>query len=574
MYKNALRRCLALVRKHMVLVVLTVIFALLSVAASLYIPLLIGRAVDLVVGIGQVEFDELYKVLSMILVSALVFFFSQYFVSRISNGIAYRIGTELREKAFLKINRLPLSYLDTRKVGDIVSRIGNDTDQFTDGFLLGFAQILTGLASIIGTLYFLLRVNLILSLTVLLLTPFSLFVASFIAKRTHRMFRSQAERRAEQTEYTDQSINSDKEIRCMCMQNEAEKDFERINSEWAYCSMRATFYSSLTNPCTRFVNSMVYAVVALAGGILALRGMITVGALTSSLAYAKEYSKPFNDITGVVTELQNALVCLDRVLAFIDEKEEDEIPFDGKLLHGGVAFEDVCFSYDPKEPLIEHFCLNVSEKSHVAIVGPTGSGKTTIINLLMRFYEPVSGAVKIGNIDISKVSRRSLRGNIGMVLQDTWIKNASVRENITMGRESTDEQVEEAARMAHADGIIRRLEHGYDTIISDSESSLSQGERQLLCLARIFLRMPDILVLDEATSNIDTRTELLIQDSFAKMSCGRTSFIVAHRLSTIENADLIIVLKDGRVEEMGRHEELLEKGGFYNTLYHSQFAHA
>ena len=573
MKKTPLRRTLSYVKRYSFSLLLSLVFALLSVAFTLYIPMLIGKAVDTITKKGSVDFTSLFPILISIGVSALIIFLSQYLMGLCTSRLAYNVSASMRRDAFMHLHTLPVSFFDSKSHGDIVSRIITDVDQLCDGLLLGFNQLFSGVITIVGTLYFLFSVNFILALAVVLITPLSFFVAAFIAKRTHKMFTLQSRKRGEQTAYTDEMITCQAEVHLFSGEENVSKRFKAINEEWANSSLKATFFSSITNPATRFVNSVVYASVALAGGLLAVRGFISVGALTSALSYANQYTKPFNEISGVVTELQNAIVCASRVFDLIDAKSEKKDELNTlEVKEGAVSFNDISFSYDKERPLISDFSFKAKGGTHVAIVGPTGAGKTTLINLLMRFYELDSGSICIDNMPIDKVSRHSLRSSFGMVLQDTYLLDGTIRDNILLGREATDEEVIKAAVKSHADGFIRRLPNGYETVVSDSSSALSQGERQLLCIARIMLSIPKMLILDEATSSIDTRTEALIQNSFTALMKGRTSFVVAHRLSTIENADVILVLKDGAIVEMGSHQELLNKGGFYSELFKSQFA--
>lgn len=573
MYKKTLLRMLSYVKRYKGSFAVSLLCAFFSVVFSLFIPRLTGMAVDCIVSEGRVDFASLAPILCFILISAVLVFLSQYLMGRFNNRLTYNVASDLRKEAFLHLHTLPIAYFDTHKRGDLVSRVTSDIEALSDGLLLGFTQFFSGVITIAGTIFFLFSVNPIIALAVILVTPLSLFVAAFIASRTSKFFKEQSELRGRQTAFTDEMFTSADEVRSYFMEEESLKAFDELNETWAKSSLRATFYSSITNPSTRFVNSAVYALVALIGGFFALSGRITVGALSSALSYANQYTKPFNEISGVVTELQNAVVCASRVFELIDEKSEARSPEEKlEVKEGAVSFSHVDFSYSKDKPLIEDFTLEASGGKHVAIVGPTGAGKTTIINLLMRFYDVDSGALLIDGKDIRDVSRASLRSSFGMVLQDTYLFTGTIRDNIVLGRGLDDQEVEKAAHAAHADGFIKRLPSGYDTLVSDEGSALSAGERQLLCIARIMAVLPDILILDEATSSIDTRTEALIQNSFATLMKGRTSFIVAHRLSTIENADLILVLKDGHVIETGSHKELLEKKGFYADLFYSQFA--
>lgn len=573
MYKQTIKRCLSYLANYRLEFFLSVLMAFIYVIASLYIPLLAGRAIDSLAGPGGVDFMALASDAVRIFITAIVCFVSQYVLSRLNNRMTYRIARDVRNDAFRKIEVLPFSYLDSNRQGDIVSRIINDVEQLSDGLLLGFSQFFSASLTIIVTIYYLFSLDFIIALVVILVSPLSFLVAKFIASRTHRFFKSTAQMRSLQTDLTDEFITSTPEVICYNLQSACQEKFNRVNEQWADSSLKGTFYSSLVNPATRAVNSIVYACAALCGSFLVLAGRLTVGGLVSALSYANQYTKPFNEITGVVTELQNALVCASRVFALLDEKE---IVDDGKkeLPEGALSieFRNVCFSYTPGQNLIRNFSLKIGKGQHVAIVGPTGAGKSTIINLLMRYYEIDDGDILIDGISIKDVKLSSLRRSFGSVLQDSFIKSASVRDNITMGRDFSDEEVIEACKKAHVHNIIMRLENGYDTVLDDDEGLLSGGERQLIAIARCMINLPNLLILDEATSNIDTRTEGLIQDSFNRMMEGRTSFVVAHRLSTIRNADVILVMKDGDIVEAGNHEELLKKNGFYSELYRSQFA--
>lgn len=573
MYKQTIKRCLSYLANYRLEFFLSVLMAFIYVIASLYIPLLAGSAIDSLAGPGGVDFMALASDAVRIFITAIVCFVSQYVLSRLNNRMTYRIARDVRNDAFRKIEVLPFSYLDSNRQGDIVSRIINDVEQLSDGLLLGFSQFFSASLTIIVTIYYLFSLDFIIALVVILVSPLSFLVAKFIASRTHRFFKSTAQMRSLQTDLTDEFITSTPEVICYNLQSACQEKFNRVNEQWADSSLKGTFYSSLVNPATRAVNSIVYACAALCGSFLVLAGRLTVGGLVSALSYANQYTKPFNEITGVVTELQNALVCASRVFALLDEKE---IVDDGKkeLPEGALSieFRNVCFSYTPGQNLIRNFSLKIGKGQHVAIVGPTGAGKSTIINLLMRYYEIDEGDILIDGISIKDIKLSSLRSSFGSVLQDSFIKSASVRDNITMGRDFSDEEVIEACKKAHVHNIIMRLENGYDTVLDDDEGLLSGGERQLIAIARCMIDLPNLLILDEATSNIDTRTEGLIQDSFNRMMEGRTSFVVAHRLSTIRNADVILVMKDGDIVEAGNHEELLKENGFYSELYRSQFA--
>ena len=573
MYKQTIKRCLSYLSNYRLEFFLSVLMAFIYVIASLYIPLLAGRAIDSLIGPGSVDFVSLSADAVRIFITAIVCFVSQYVLSRLNNRMTYRIARDVRNDAFRKIEVLPFSYLDSNRQGDIVSRIINDVEQLSDGLLLGFSQFFSASLTIVVTIYYLFSLDFIIALVVILVSPLSFLVAKFIASRTHRFFKSTAQMRSLQTDLTDEFITSSPEVICYNLQSACQDKFNRVNEQWADSSLKGTFYSSLVNPATRAVNSIVYACAALCGSFLVLAGRLTVGGLVSALSYANQYTKPFNEITGVVTELQNALVCASRVFALLDEKEivdegKEELP-EGAL---SVEFRNVCFSYTPGQNLIRNFSLKIGKGQHVAIVGPTGAGKSTIINLLMRYYEIDEGDILIDGISIKDIKLSSLRRSFGSVLQDSFIKSASVKDNITMGRDFSDEEVIEACKKAHVHNMIMRLEDGYDTVLDDDEGLLSAGERQLIAIARCMIDLPDLLILDEATSNIDTRTEGLIQDSFNRMMEGRTSFVVAHRLSTIRNADVILVMKDGNIVEAGKHDELLKKNGFYSELYRSQFA--
>ena len=573
---ETLKRILDYIGQYRWGVIMSLILALITVALTLYVPILTGRAVDRIVGQGNVDFAGLTRILWKILGAVGLTAVSQWLMNHINNTITYRVVKDIRTRAFNHLETLPLSYIDAHPSGDIISRIIADIDQFSEGLLMGFTQLFTGVLTIGGTLLFMLSIHPAITLVVVVLTPVSLFVASFIAKKTFVMFRHQSETRGELTALTDEMLGNMKVVQAFGYQEETQKQFEEINSRLAGYSLRATFFSSITNPSTRFVNSMVYAAVGITGAYAVIRGFMTVGQLTSFLSYANQYTKPFNEISGVVTELQNALASAARVFELIDEKAIlDDKPDAAVLTHveGKVELVNVDFSYTPDRKLIENFGLNVDPGQRVAIVGPTGCGKTTIINLLMRFYDVDSGSIKVEGTDIRNITRKSLRTNYGMVLQETWLKTGTIRENIAYGRpDASEEEIIRAAKEAHAHGFIMRMPEGYDTVISEDGGNLSQGQKQLLCIARVMLCLPPMLILDEATSSIDTRTEIRVQKAFARMMEGRTSFIVAHRLSTIRDADVILVMRDGHSVEKGRHEELLERGGFYAEIYNSQFA--
>lgn len=579
--KGTLRKVLKYVQRHGFFMVLSILFAAITVALTLYTPILIGDAIDLIVGKGQVDFAGIAAILIktgiIIGITALI----QWLMNTINNRITYHVVRDIRNEAFRKIEILPLSYIDAHPYGDIVNRVIADADQFADGLLMGFTQLFTGIVTILGTLFFLFSISWKIAIVVVIVTPLSLFIARFIANRTYRMFRVQSETRGQQTAFIDEMIGNQKVVQAFSHEGEALEEFDRINDRLADCSLRATFYSSLTNPCTRFVNSVVYAGVALAGALIciATAGAVnpfTIGQLSACLSYANQYTKPFNEISGVVTELQNALACASRLFELIEEEPQIPEPADAVELadvKGSVELNDVSFSYVPDRKLIEGLNLSVKPGQRIAIVGPTGCGKTTIINLLMRFYDVNSGSITVEGTDIRNATRNSLRSSYGMVLQETWLRSGTIRDNIVMGKpEATDEEIIAAAKASHAHSFIKRLPQGYDTVINEDGGSLSQGQKQLLCITRVMLCLPPMLILDEATSSIDTRTEIKIQDSFAKMMNGRTSFIVAHRLSTIREADVILVMKDGHIIEQGNHEELLAKNGFYANLYNSQFA--
>ena len=571
-----MRRVLRYIRPYLPMLALSLVLALITVALTLYVPILVGRAVDCLLGVGAVDFDTLRTVLLTIGVCVLLTAAAQWVMNVINNRITYLTVQDIRRDAFAHIQSLPLSYLDAHPSGDTVSRMISDADTFADGLLMGFTQLFTGLVTILGTLVFMLTLSPRITLVVVLITPVSLLVANFIASRTYSMFRLQSQTRGEQTALIDEVIGEQKLVQAFGHEARSLEQFDEVNERLRACSLRAVFFSSLTNPCTRFVNSLVYAGVGLTGALSVVGGALTVGGLSSFLSYANQYTKPFNEISGVITELQNALACAGRIFELIDEPAQVPDAPDAKTLqnvHGEVDIEHVCFSYTPERRLIEDFTLHVRPGQRVAIVGPTGCGKTTMINLLMRFYDVKSGSIAVDGLETRGVTRRSLRQNIGMVLQDTWLSSGTIRDNIAMGRpDATDEEIIAAAKASHAHSFIRRLPEGYNTVISETGGQLSQGQKQLLCIARVMLCLPPMLILDEATSSIDTRTELKVQDAFATMMKGRTSFIVAHRLSTIRSADVILVMRDGHIVEQGTHKELLDKGGFYAKLYQSQFA--
>ena len=574
--KKTLKRILLCIRQYKWQVVGSLILALITVALTLYVPILTGQAVDLIIGPGNVDFSALMEILKKIVISVAVTALAQWLMNHINNRITYQVVKDIRTQAFNRLEIVPVSYMDSHPTGDIISRVITDVDQFSEGLLMGFTQLFTGVMTIAGTLLFMLSINPLITAVVVLLTPLSLVVASFIAKKSYTMFKHQSETRGELTGLVDEMLGNLKVVQAFGHGEEVQKEFEEINGRLAGYSMKATFFSSITNPATRFVNSMVYAAVGITGAYAAIRGMISIGQLTSFLSYANQYTKPFNEISGVVTELQNALVSASRVFKLIDEEPQPADRRDAlelKNAEGRVDLEHVDFSYSPETKLIEDLNLSVKPGQRIAIVGPTGCGKTTVINLLMRFYDVNGGVIRVDGHGIQDITRKSLRENYGMVLQETWLKSGTIRENIAYGRpEASLEEVIRAAKEAHADSFIRRMPQGYDTVISEDGGSLSQGQKQLLCIARVMLCLPPMLILDEATSSIDTRTEIRIQKAFAKMMEGRTSFIVAHRLSTIREADVILVMEAGHIVEQGRHDELLAKGGHYAKLYNSQFA--
>ncbi len=574
--KGTLKKVLRLVGRCRWLILLSALFALVSAALTLAIPRLVGEAIDLIAGAGQVDFSALGGVFFRIAACALGLFLSGWLMNALNNRVAYQTVRALREQAFERIERLPLSYLDAHPVGETVSRVITDVDQFADGLLLGFSQLFTGVVTIAGTLVFMLLTEWRIALLVVLLTPLSLFIARFISRRTYSMFKKQSEVRAEQTALIDEMIGSAGVVRAFSYEERAQKRFDAVNDRLAAYSLKAIFFSSLTNPTTRFVNSVIYAAVALVGGLFCIGGAaLTVGGLASLLSYVSHYTKPFNEISGVIAEFQNALACASRIFSLIEEPTETpDAPGELSGVSGGVTLDGVCFSYDKEKKLIEDLTLRVGAGQRIAIVGPTGCGKTTLINLLMRFYDVDAGAVSVDGRDVREVTRHSLRRHYGMVLQETWLKGTTVRENIRMGRPgASDGEVVAAAKASHAHAFILRLEKGYDTVLGEDGGSLSQGQKQLLCIARVMLSLPPMLILDEATSSIDTRTEKKIQEAFERLMQGRTSFIVAHRLSTVRSADRILVMNGGRIVEQGTHGELLARGGFYASLYRSQFAH-
>lgn len=570
-----LKKVFKYIKRYIPLLITALALSIVTVALTLYFPILTGRAIDLIIGKGQVDFDGIMQIVIKAVIAVAFAAIAQWLTNVCNNKMTYNVIRDIRTDAFENIEKIPLSYIDSHSHGDIVSRIISDVDTFADGLLLGLTQLFTGVATIVGTLIFMLTINVKIAIVVVVLTPLSLVAASFIAKRTYSMFQLQSRTRGEQTALIDEMIGNQKVLVAFNHEKKAIEQFDEINDRLSQYSLRATFFSSLTNPTTRFVNSIVYASVGVFGAISAILGGITVGQLTCFLSYANQYTKPFNEISGVITELQNAIACASRIFELIEVEREIPDAEDAYELDdadGKVDIEDVYFSYEPDQKLIEDFNLHVEQGQRVAIVGPTGCGKTTLINLLMRFYDVNSGKIKVSGHDIKEMTRHSLRKNYGMVLQETWLKNGTIRDNICMGRpEATDEEIIEVAKATHAHSFIKRLSKGYDTVITEDGGNLSQGQKQLLCITRVMLCLPPMLILDEATSSIDTRTEIKIQKAFLKMMQGRTSFIVAHRLSTIRDADVILVMKDGKIIEQGRHEELLKENGFYANLYNSQF---
>lgn len=572
---KTIRKVLIRIKKYWIFVAISIIMATITVASTLYVPILIGNAIDYIVGAGDVNFGEIAKILVKVGVVIGITALSQWFMNICNNKITFHVTRDIRDEAIEKIQQLPLKYIDGHSYGEVVSRVIADVDQFADGLLMGFTQFFSGVMTIFGTLIFMISIDIKITLVVVLITPVSFLVAGYIAKKTYSMFKLQSETRGQQTALIDEIIGGQKVVLAYSHSDEALEQFDKLNEDLKKCSLRAIFFSSITNPSTRFVNSLVYAGVAVTGAITAIGGGISIGQLSCFLSYANQYTKPFNEISGVVTELQNALACAARVFELIDEKSEIPEADNVKVLHevdGTVDLENVYFSYTEDKKLIENFNLSVKRGQRIAIVGPTGCGKTTIINLLMRFYDVNSGSIKVSGEDIRELTRHSLRAGYGMVLQETWLKAGTIKENIAMGKpDATDEEIMEAAKASYAHGFIKRLPQGYDTVIGEDGGSLSQGQKQLLCIARVMLCRPPMLILDEATSSIDTRTEIKVQNAFAKLMEGRTSFIVAHRLSTIQSADVILVMKDGHIIEQGNHEELLAKKGFYSNLYESQF---
>lgn len=575
--KAVLKRVLTHIKKYRILVILSFVCAMITVASTLYAPILTGDAIDLIVGKGLVDFDGIKDIIYTFVMVTVVTVLSQWFMNIINNHITYSVVRDIRIEVFNHMEELPLSYIDSHKHGDIVSRIVSDIDQFADGLLMGFTQLFTGIVTILATLGFMIAVNVPIALVVIVLTPLSLFVASFIAKRTYHLFHRQSETRGDITSLVDEMIGQQKIVQAFGYEDEALERFGEINDRLEKDSMSATFYSSIVNPCTRFLNNLVYAAVGIIGAISAIMTGFTVGQLTCFLSYANQYTKPFNEISNVITELQNAMACAGRVFELLDEtpqvpeKENAHVLTDTK---GAIEIKGVNFSYVKDKTLITNLNLSVKPGMRVAIVGPTGCGKSTLINLLMRFYDVDTGSISVDGTDIRDMTRDSLRENYGMVLQETWLKSGTIRENIAYGKpDATDEEIVQAAKLAHSDSFIRRLPQGYDTVIAEDGGNLSQGQKQLLCITRVMLLLPPMLILDEATSSIDTRTEIRIQKAFNRMMQGRTSFIVAHRLSTIREADVILVMKDGNIIEKGNHDQLMAQNGFYTNLYNSQFAH-
>lgn len=573
---STLKKVLGRIARYRLNAVLSILLSAVYVGLSLYVPILAGRAIDNIIAPGSEDYAQIMLELTKIAVVAAIAALAQWLMNIINNSMTYNVVKDMRTEAFDRLMKLPLSYIDAHPYGETVSRIIADVDQFADGLLLGFSQLFTGILTIIGTLIFMLSVNAPITLAVVILTPLSLFVARFIARRTHSMFARQGEDRAEQTAFVEEMIGNQKVVQAFAHEQANEERFDEINKRLSESSLQAIFYSSITNPATRFINSLVYAAVGLTGAFAAVAGSITVGGLSAFLSYANQYTKPFNEISGVITEFQNALVCAERIFALIEEPTEEPDAADARVLEhaeGIVRANAVAFSYVADRPLIKCLDLDVKSGERVAIVGPTGCGKTTLINLLMRFYDVNAGSISVDGTDIRNITRHSLRRNYGMVLQETWLKEGTIRNNIVMGKpDAMEEEIIAAAKAAHSHGFITRLPKGYDTVIGEDGGSLSQGQKQLLCITRVMLCLPPMLILDEATSSIDTRTEQHIQHAFAQLMQGRTSFIVAHRLSTIKNADMILVMKDGDIIEKGKHDELVARGGFYAALYNSQFA--
>ncbi len=580
MQKHTIKRVLTFIKPYQHYVWLSLLFAFVTVVTTLYAPIVTGDAIDYIIAKGQVDFVGLKPLLIKFGVVILITALAQWFMSLCNNKITYQVVKDIRISAFERLNHLPLRYVDNKQYGEIVSRVINDVDQFSEGLLMGFTQLFTGLITIVGTLIFMLTINVKITIVVVLLTPVSLVVASFIAKKTYNMFRLQSESRGQMTALVDEMVGNQKIVKAFRYEDDAIERFDGINEELSVYSLRAIFFSSITNPATRFVNSLVYAGVGIVGAFIAIRGGITVGQLSCFLSYANQYTKPFNEISGVVTEVQNAIACAARVFELLDEQVETPDAADAKVLtrkeaerQSDFSLEHVAFAYDPARPLIKDLNLQVKKGQRVAIVGPTGCGKSTLINLLMRFYDIDKGAIVLNGTSIYDITRDSLRDNYGMVLQETWLKSGTIAENIAYGKpDATREEIIQAAKACHAHSFIKRMPQGYDTVMGEDGGNLSQGQKQLLCIARVMLELPPMLILDEATSSIDTRTEIRVQNAFAKLMKGRTSFVVAHRLSTIKEADVILVMKDGDIIEQGNHESLLAKGGFYAELYNSQYA--
>lgn len=575
-HKSTLKRILSYISEYKWSVIFSVLFAAVTVALTLYVPILVGRAIDYILAPGQVNFVVIGKILMRIGIIILLTAVSQWIMNIINNHVTYKVVKDIRTRAFKQLQILPLKYIDSHQHGDIISRVIADIDQFSEGLLMGFTQLFTGVITILGTLLFMFSLNIYITIVVVLVTPLSLFVANFIAKKTYTMFKLQSETKGDMTSLINEMLGNQKIVKAFGQEKEVENRFEEINERLQKCSLKAIFFSSITNPATRFVNSVVYALVGITGAIAAIYGFISVGQLSSFLSYANQYTKPFNEISGVVTELQNALASAARVFELIDEVPQVPDKKEAKKLaevKGEVSLKKVSFSYNPEISLIENLNLEVYPGQRVAIVGPTGCGKSTLINLLMRFYDVNGGSIQVENVDIRDITRKSLRENYGMVLQETWLRSGTIWENISYGKpDATKEEIIQAAKQAHAHSFIERMADGYDTMISEDGGNLSQGQKQLLCIARVMLCLPPMLILDEATSSIDTRTEIKIQKAFEKMMTGRTSFIVAHRLSTIKEADVILVMRDGKIIEKGTHESLLQENGFYAQLYNSQFA--